>query len=257
MVPVHALAEIRRDLGPNTVSRENVQRKIVVMSNVGDRDLRSVVEDIRAGVGSSVVFPPGYHVQYGGQFESAEKASRTLLVLGIAVIFGIFLLLFVAFGSARDSALVMLNLPLALIGGVVGVILSGNILSVASIIGFITLFGIATRNGIMMVSHIHHLVEHEGVRDPLEAVRRGALERLSPILMTALAAGLGLLPLALAEGDPGSEIQTPMAIVILFGLISSTALNMVVVPALYLRFGTVNQRLVGLGRDQGAEVGGS
>ncbi len=237
-VPLHALAEIRKDLGPNMISRENVQRKIVVMCNVADRDLRSVVEDIRDGVEQSVTLPAGYHVQYGGQFESAAQASQTLLLLGFVVVVGIFLILFVAFRSARDAGLVMVNLPLALIGGVAGVYLSGGVLSVASIIGFITLFGIATRNGIMMVSHFHHLMEHEGVTDLLTAVRRGAAERLSPILMTALAAGLGLLPLALSGGEPGSEIQTPMAIVILCGLASSTVLNMLVVPALYLRFGS-------------------
>jgi Cu/Ag efflux pump CusA len=133
----------------------------------------------------------------------------------------------------------MLNLPLALLGGVIGVFMSGAVLSVASIIGFITLFGIATRNGVMLIAHIHNLVEREDVHDPLEAVKRGATERLIPILMTALAAGLALIPLALAIGEPGSEIQAPMAIVILFGLLTSTALNMIVVPALYLRFGQV------------------
>jgi len=240
-IPLHALAEIRKDLGPNMISRENVQRKIVVMCNVAGRDLRSVVEDIRAGIEQSVTLPVGYHVEYGGQFESAEKASQTLLLLGLAVVVGIFLILFVAFGSARDASLVMVNLPLALIGGVVGVYLSGGVLSVASIIGFITLFGIATRNGIMMISHFHHLVEHEGVTDPVAAVRRGAAERLSPILMTALAAGLGLVPLALSGGEPGSEIQTPMAIVIVCGLVTSTVLNMLVVPALYLRFGALGE----------------
>ena len=239
-VPLHALAAIRKDLGPNMISRENVQRKIVVMCNVAGRDLRSVVEDIRAGIEQSVRLPPGYHVQYGGQFESAEKASQTLLLLGLGVVVGIFLILFVAFGSARDAGLVMVNLPLALIGGVVGVYLSGGVLSVASIIGFITLFGIATRNGIMMISHFRHLAEHEGVTEPFEAVCRGAAERLSPILMTALASGLGLMPLALAGGNPGSELQAPMAIVILCGLVSSMVLNMLVVPALYLQFGALH-----------------
>jgi Cu/Ag efflux pump CusA len=186
-----------------------------------------------------VELPEGYRVEYGGQFESAGEASRTLGLLGAAVVAGVFVLLFIAFRSIRDAALVMVNLPLALIGGVAGVWFSGGVLSVASIIGFITLFGIATRNGLMLVSHIHHLVDHEGVADPFEAVVRGAMERLGPILMTALAAGLALVPLAMAGGSPGSEIQAPMAIVILFGLLSSTALNMLVVPALYLRFGSV------------------
>lgn len=188
-----------------------------------------------------MTLPAGYHIEYGGQFESAEQASRTLLILGFIVIVGIFLLLFIAFHSAGDALLVMLNLPLALIGGVIGVYASGGVLSVASIIGFITLFGIATRNGVMMISHIHHLIQEEGISDLSRAVKRGALERLSPILMTALGTGLALIPLALSGGDPGSEIQAPMAIVILFGLLTSTALNMVVIPALYLRFGSMRR----------------
>jgi Cu/Ag efflux pump CusA len=190
--------------------------------------------------------PSGYHVEYGGQFESAEEAVRTLVLLGIAVIAGIFLLLYLALRSGRDAALVMVNLPLALAGGAAGVWLSGGVLSIASIIGFITLFGIATRNGLMLVSHVQHLVAEEGVADAETAVRRGALERLSPILMTALATGLGLVPLALAGGQPGSEIETPMAVVILCGLVTSTALNMLVVPALYLRFGSVRSSIAGL-----------
>ena len=160
----------------------------------------------------------------------------------MVVIAGVFLLLFVAFQSGRDAFIIMLNLPLALIGGVVGVFVSGGVLSVASIIGFITLFGIATRNGVMMIAHIRHLVEVEGVIDALSAVKQGAMERLVPILMTALAAGLALIPLALSGGEPGSEIQAPMAIVILSGLLTATLLNMVVVPALYLRFGSIQNR---------------
>jgi CzcA family heavy metal efflux pump len=237
-IPLSSLAEIRKDRGPNTISRENVERKAVVMSNVAGRDLSSVVEDIREQVAANVKLPSGYHVEYGGQFESAAEASRRLFLLGIVVIAGILLLLYIALDSLRDAALVMVNLPLALIGGVAGVYVAGGILSVASIIGFITLFGIATRNGLMLISHIQHLRRHEGVTDLREAVHRGAMERLSPILMTALSAGLALIPLALAIGKPGSEIQTPMAIVILCGLLTSTALNMFVVPALYLRFGS-------------------
>jgi Cu/Ag efflux pump CusA len=240
-VPLSALADIRNDRAPYYITRENVQRKMVVMANVAGRDLASVVDDIRRKITAQVKLPAGYHVEYGGQFESAEEAGRTLLFLGVGVVVGIFLLLFVAFRTARDALLVMLNLPLAIIGGVIGVFAAGGVLSVASIIGFITLFGIATRNGVMMIAHIHHLVEHEGVRDAAEAVKRGAEERLVPILMTALAAGLALVPLALAAGQPGSEIQSPMAIVILFGLGSSTLLNMIVVPALYLRFGAIHE----------------
>ncbi len=236
-VPLAALAQVIKDTGPNTISREQVERKIVVSANVAERDVTSVVQDIRKRVQALVEAQPGYRVEYGGQFESAAEASRVLLLLGIAVVMGIALLLHLAFGSGRDAALVMLNLPLALIGGVAGVFVGGGVLSVASLIGFITVFGIATRNGIMLVSHIRHLQEEEGVTDLREAVHRGAMERLAPILMTALAAGLALIPLALSGGTPGNEIQTPMAIVILFGLLTSMLLNMVVVPALYLRFG--------------------
>jgi CzcA family heavy metal efflux pump len=236
-VPLAALARIVKETGPNTVSREQVERKIVVQCNVAGRDVTSVVQDCRKVVDPIVAAVPGYRVEYGGQFESAAAANRLLLLLGIIVVAGIAFLLHLAFRSARDTLLIMVNLPLALIGGVAGVFLSGGILSVASLIGFITVFGIATRNGIMLVSHIRHLQEHEGVTDFHEAVRRGATERLVPILMTALAAGLALIPLALGGGKPGNEIQTPMAIVILFGLLTSMVLNMVIVPALYLRFG--------------------
>lgn len=236
-VPLHAVADVRRDSGPNRISRQNVQRKITVMANVAGRDLLSVVNDSRNAIDQSVELPTGYHVEYGGQFESAVSAARTLGILGLLMVVGIFLLLFMAFHNSRDALLVMINLPLALIGGVVGVFVSGGVLSVASIIGFITLFGIATRNGVLMIAHIHHLLESGEETGFREAVERGAMERLIPILMTALAAGLALIPLALSAGEPGSEIQAPMATVILFGLLSSTILNMIVVPAMYLKFG--------------------
>ena len=241
-VPVRLLADVRRETGPNMVLRENVQRRIVISANVAGRDLGSVVEDMRAAVAEAVPMPAGYRVEYGGQFESEQSASDRLMVLGAGVVVGLFLLLVLAFGHPRDALLVMLNLPLALIGGVAGVFLAGGVLSVASMIGFITLFGIATRNGIMLVSHIHHLMREEGVTDFREAVERGARERVVPILMTALAAGLALIPLALGGGRSGSEIQTPMAIVILCGLMTSTLLNMVVVPVLYMRYGALRPR---------------
>ena len=240
-VPLRTLAEIRKDTGPNQVLREQVERKIVVQCNVAGRDVTSVVRDCQKLVNPVIAAAPGYRVEFGGQFESAEEAGRILLLVSIGVVIGIGFLLHLAFGSARDAALVMLNLPLALIGGVAGVFVSGGVLSVASLIGFITVFGIATRNGIMLVSHIRHLREEEGVTDFREAVFRGAMERLVPILMTALAAGLALIPLALGGGKPGNEIQTPMAIVILGGLLTSMLLNMIVVPALYLRFGRATQ----------------
>ena len=191
-----------------------------------------MVNDIRAAIDTDVSLPTGYHIEYGGQFESAEAANTRLLLLGAAVIVGIFFLLMTAFNSARDASLVMLNLPLALIGGVVGVWLSGGIVTVAAIIGFITLFGIATRNGVILIDHIGRLMRDEGL-DIDSAIRRGAEERLIPILMTALATALALVPLVLAAGESGSEIQSPMAVVILWGLISSTALNMLVVPVVY------------------------
>jgi CzcA family heavy metal efflux pump len=243
-IPLSSVATIQRDRGPNFVMRENVQRRIVVQSNVSGRDLRSVVNGIQRRVAQNIRMPQGYHVEYGGQFESEAQASQQLLWLSLGVIVAIFFILSSAFSSSRDALLIMVNLPLALIGGVIGVYLSGGVLSVASIVGFITLFGIATRNGIMLVSHIRHLQEHESVTDFRAAVTRGATERLVPILMTALAAGLALVPIALSAGEPGSEIQAPMAMVIMFGLLSSTALNMVVVPILYERFGRPVSRAV-------------
>jgi len=241
LVPVRLLADVRREQGPNMVLRENVQRRIVVSCNVAGRDLGSVVADIRAAVARAVPMPAGYRVEYGGQFESEQSASQRLLALGALVVAALFMLLVLAFGRARDALLIMVNLPLALIGGVAGVFLSGGVLNVATMIGFITLFGIATRNGIMLVSHIRHLMEEEGVTSFRDAVIRGAEERLAPILMTAMAAGLALIPLALGGGQTGREIQTPMAVVILCGLMTSTLLNMIVVPALYLKYGDVRR----------------
>ena len=240
-VPLKMLATIRDDIGPNLIMRENVQRRIVVSANTSDRDLRSVIDDIRTGIERDVKLPQGYHVEYGGQFESEQSASRTILLLGLAVVAGIFLVLFLAFGSFRNAMLIMVNLPLALIGGVLAVFASGGVLSIASLVGFITLFGIATRNGIMMVSHYEHLQTVEAASFE-ESVTRGSLERLSPVLMTALCAGLALVPLVIAGAAPGNELQAPMGVVILGGLLTSTALNMLVVPALYARFGKRSSR---------------
>jgi len=234
-VPLGSVADIREDRGPNFIMREGVQRRIVVQCNVADRDLRSVVNDIQSRVSSSVTLPSGYRVEYGGQFESEASASQKLLLLSALAIVGILLILMTAFKSFQDALVIMLNLPFALVGGIAGVFLSGGVLSVASIIGFITLFGIATRNGIMLVSHIRHLLEVEGETDMRRAILRGAAERVSPILMTALAAGLALIPVAMGAGKPGSEIQAPMAMVILSGLFTSTLLNMIVIPSVLSR----------------------
>jgi len=242
-VPIGQVAEVRVDQGPNTINRENVQRRIIIQANVADRDLGSVINDVRAAIGNSVQLPQGYFVQYGGQFEAQEKASRLITLLSIVAIGGIFLLLYIALKSARSAALVMANLPLALIGGVVMVFLSGGTLSIASLVGFITLFGIATRNGIMLISHYTHLMQEEGVGSR-DAIVQGSMERLSPILMTALVTGVGLIPLALGAGEPGKEIQQPMAVVILGGIVTSTFLNMIVIPALYLKFGRAEAAIV-------------
>lgn len=234
-VPLAQLASVSVERGPNAISRENVQRKIVVQANVAGRDLGSAVGEIRDVVAEQINLPSGYHVEYGGQFEAQEESSRAIGLLSMLSIAAIFLILFSEFGSARTAGLIMANLPLALIGGVLAVLLTGRVISIASLVGFVTLFGIATRNGILLVAHYQQLIG-EGV--PFrEVIVRGSLERLSPILMTALTAGLALIPLALAGGEPGSELQSPMAIVILGGLLSATALNMIVLPALYWRFG--------------------
>ncbi len=234
LLPLAAVADVVRDQGPNAITRESVERMQLVMANVSGRDLGAVVADVQTAI-DGIDLPQGSHIELGGQFESAASATRTLLALGLIVLVGMFLLLRQAFRSSNDAALVMINLPLALVGGVVGLWLTGGVMSVATVIGFITLFGIATRNGVMMVTHIKHLQAEEGVTDLAEAVHRGAEERLVPILMTAISAGLALVPLAIAMGEPGSEIQAPMAIVILCGLTSSTVLNMLVLPAIYLK----------------------
>jgi CzcA family heavy metal efflux pump len=235
-VPLTTLADVRYDMGPNSISREDVQRKLVVQANVAGRDVGSVVDDIRGRVAETVPLPNGYYLEYGGQFESAAQAGRTIGLLSLLSLAAIFLLLFLEFGSTRQAVLVMVNLPLALVGGVFAVVLTGGVLNVATMVGFITLFGIAVRNGILMVSHYNNLIDVEG-EDLRSAVVRGSLERLNPVMMTALTAGLALLPLALAAGEPGNEIQRPLAIVVLGGLLTSLVLNMVVVPALYFRWG--------------------
>ena len=236
-VPLSAIADIREDRSPNFVTRENVQRKIVVSCNVAGGDLRRVVSDIQNHIAEEVKLPRGYRIEYGGQFESEAEATQRILLLGALVIVGILVLLATVFRSWSDALIIMCNLPLALVGGAAGVFLAGGILSVASLIGFITLFGVATRNGIMLISHIKHLMGEEGVTDFREAVTRGASERLAPILMTAMSTGLALIPIGLGLGETGTEIHAPLALVVLCGLFSSTVLNMIVVPAAYWRFG--------------------
>ena len=239
-LPLSQLADVIYDMGPNTISRENVQRKIVVQANVSDRDLRSVINDIQSSIDQNVSFPEGYYVEFGGQFESEQAATRILILLSLISLAVIFLILYLQFNTIRTSLFIMVNMPLALIGGIWAVYFTSGIISVASLVGFITLFGIATRNGIMMISHFQYLIaEGKNFRN---AIVQGALERLNPILMTAITTGLALIPLAMGGGAPGKEIETPMAIVILGGLLSSTLLNMIVVPSLYYKFGKFEQK---------------
>jgi CzcA family heavy metal efflux pump len=241
-VPISQVASVQVDQGPNTINRENVQRRIIVQSNVAGRDLGSVINEIRQKIARDVALPEGYFVQYGGQFEAQEEAARKITIMSVVSVAGIFLLLYLALQSTRLALLVMANLPLALIGGVIMVFVSGGTLSIASLVGFITLFGIATRNGIMLVTHYRHLVQDEGL--PFrQSIIQGSMERLSPILMTALVTGVGLIPLALGVGQPGQEIQQPMAVVILGGILTSTFLNMVVIPPLYFRYGRLEARV--------------
>lgn len=231
-VPLSNIATISSSTGPNTINRENVMRKIVVSVNIAERDLRGVVNDIQRKVNEDIVLPEGYHIQYGGQFESEQAASSTLLITSIFSIMAIFLLLFNQFRNVTQSAVVMLNLPLALIGGVFTIYFSSGIISIPSIIGFISLFGIATRNGMLLISRYNDL-HHEGL-SAMESVLQGSLDRLNPILMTALSSGLALVPLALGGDLPGNEIQSPMAQVILGGLLTSTFLNGFIVPIMFL-----------------------
>jgi HME family heavy-metal exporter len=236
-VPLGQVASIREGGGANTINRENVRRRIVVQANAQGRDLNSVIQEVQAKIGQNVQLPEGYFVEYGGQFESQQSASRRLLVMGLFSIAGVFLALYMAFKSVRAALQIMVNLPLALVGGVIAIFLSGGTLSIASMVGFITLFGIATRNGIMMVSHYIYLMREEGERFGEHMIVRGTLERLSPVLMTALAAALGMVPLALGAGQTGKEILHPVAVVILGGLVTATILDQIVTPALFLRFG--------------------
>ena len=232
-IPLNYVAEIRSAMGPNTISRENVKRKIVISANVADRDLRSVVNDIQAQVDAQIKLPEGYHIEYGGQFESEQAASRTLALTSFMSIVVIFLLLYHEFRNVKESAIILINLPLALIGGVFALLITTGEVSIPAIIGFISLFGIATRNGMLLISHYNHLQQEEGY-GVYDSVIRGALDRLNPILMTALSSALALIPLALSGDLPGNEIQSPMAKVILGGLLTSTFLNGFIIPIVYL-----------------------
>lgn len=239
-IPFEYIANIESATGPNTINRENVQRKIVVSCNVSGRDLRSTVNDIKERIASDVELPEGYHVEYGGQFESEESASRILMLISCISILIIYLLLYAQFKSTHQAAVVLINLPLALIGGVFAIAITGGVVSIPSIIGFISLFGIATRNGILLVDKYNENIVHAKDESDKGYIIESSLDRLTPILMTALTSALALIPLALGGDLPGNEIQSPMAKVLLGGLISSTLLNMFITPIVYK--GTLPQK---------------
>lgn len=243
-VPMSEVCDVVSCGGPNTISRENVQRKLVVSANVSGRDAMSVVEDIKSVVAKEVTLPEGYRIEYGGQFETAKAASRTLVLVFVLCLLVIYLLLYTEFHNLTLSLIVLLNLPLALIGGVIAVKLSSNLMSIPALIGFITLFGIATRNGILLIAKYQQAAgsrqQTEGSIE--EVVKRGSLDRLNPIIMTALTTALSLIPMILAASKAGNEIQAPMAIVVLGGLFSSTLLNIFVVPVVYIWYANKKQQ---------------
>ena len=236
-ITVEKVADVYESTGPNIINRENAQRRIVVLANSSGRDLDSLVKEIQSKIKQNIELPESYFITYGGQFESQQKAARLMIVLGLLALAGIFLVLYAHFKSTFISIQVMLNIPMAFIGGIVGIYLTNKTISIASLVAFVTLCGIASRNGIMMISHYLHLLKHEGEKFTEEMVIRGSLERLVPVLMTALTAILGLMPLVFAGGEPGKEILHPVAIVIVGGLISSTLLDIFVTPTVFFHFG--------------------
>lgn len=236
-IRVKDVAEVYESDGPNMINRENLQRRIVISANSNGRDLGSLIKEIKEKINKNVVLPEGYFVEYGGQFESQEKASRLILFLGILSLLGVFLVLYLHFKSIALTLQIMLNVPLALIGSVIAIYITERELSVATMIAFITLCGIASRNGIMMISHYIHLIKEEGETFSEHMIIRGSLERLVPVLMTALSAILALTPLIFAKGEPGKEILYPVAVVIIGGLLSSTLLDIFVTPAIFFKYG--------------------
>ncbi|HXI01459.1 MAG TPA: efflux RND transporter permease subunit [Sphingobacteriaceae bacterium] len=237
LIPLQQIAKIELENGINSIFHENTQRRIVISANVQGRDLGSTVKELQTAIKSKLPLPQGYYIEYGGQFESQQSASRLILILSIFSLAGIFLVLYSHFNSSRMVFQIMLNIPLALIGSVVAVMLTGGVFSIATMVGFITLTGIASRNGIMMISHYIHLIEHEGEQFSKQMIIRGSLERLVPVLMTALVAALALIPLTLDASAAGKEILYPVATVILGGLVSSTLLDMIVTPVVFYKYG--------------------
>jgi len=236
LIPLRTVANVIEGRGPNQILRENVQRRIVIQSNVSGRDLNSVVTDIQKRINEHVKLPEGYFITYGGQFESQQQAMKLISILSIFSLAGMFIVLYAHFKSAPIVIQILMNIPFALIGAVVGIWITGGVASVASMVAFIALCGIASRNGIMMLSHYMHLMRYEGEKFDRQMIIRGSLERLVPVLMTAGAAALALIPLMLAKGEPGKEILYPIAVVVFSGLISSTLLDIFVTPAVFWKF---------------------
>ncbi len=230
-IPLSYVAEIVSASGPNTINRENVKRRIVISANLSDGDLRSAVNSIKKNIESQIDMPEGYFVTYGGQFESEAEASRTLIWATLGALLIILMLLYQEFKNMSQAFIILINMPLAMIGGIFILKLTSGEVNIPAIIGFISLLGITTRNGMLLISRYNHLEKEGTALD--ERIRRGSSDRLLPIVMTALTSALALIPLALRGSEPGNEIQSPMAIVILGGLISSTVLNVFVVPVLY------------------------
>lgn len=244
LIPLRTVARIVESRGPNQVLRENVQRRIVIQCNASGRDLGSIVADIQKGLERHVTLPEGYFITYGGQFESQQQAMRLILLLSLFSLIGMFVVLYAHFKSGRVVTQILLNIPFALIGAVAGIWLTGGVASVASMVAFITLCGIASRNGIMMLSHYLHLMRYEGERFDQQMIIRGSLERLVPVLMTAGVAALALVPLMMAAGEPGKEILYPVAVVVFGGLFSSTLLDILVTPAVFWKFGAPATRKI-------------
>jgi Cu/Ag efflux pump CusA len=236
-VPLSQLADIFEDTGRTTILHDGTRRRQAVTCDVRGRDLTGIVDEVQRALRAKVGFPAGSYAAVGGASTARAQASREILVHSLIAAAGIFLLLSIVFRNLRNLLLVLVNLPFALVGGVLAVFATGGMMTVGAMVGFVTLFGITMRNSMMMISHFEHLVEHEGMAWGAEAALRGALERLVPILMTAIVTALGLLPLAIGSGEAGREIEGPMAVVILGGLATSTALNLLVLPTLALRYG--------------------
>ncbi len=243
-VPLSAVAKVYESGGPNTINREQVRRRIIIQANVADRGLVDVVRDIQERV-DNIDLPPGYFVEYSGQFESQQSASNMIAVLFGISLLGVFLVLYTMFGSVNFSLQVMAALPMAFIGSVAALVITQQTLTVAAMVGFISLGGIASRNGILLLNHYLHLVRYEGEGWTREMLVRAGQERLAPVLMTALTSGIGLLPLALAAGEAGKEVLYPVATVVIGGLISSTLLEFLVRPALFWTVGrTAGEQLI-------------